>query len=74
MTIQPFDVVVLVHDVPTHHLRRGDVGAVVEVYGPDALAVEFVAASGGTQALVTLKPSDVRASGDRDVLAVRPVA
>jgi Domain of unknown function (DUF4926) len=74
MKIQPLDVVVLVHDVPAHHLRRGDVGAVVEIYGPDALAVEFVAASGRTQALVTLKPSDVRASDDRDLLSVRPVA
>ncbi len=74
MNIQPLDVVVLVHDVPAHQLRRGDVGAVVEVYGPDALAVEFVAASGRTQALVTLKPTDVRASDDRDLLSVRPVA
>jgi hypothetical protein len=40
MNIQPLDVVVLVRDVPAHHLRRGDVGAVVEIYGPDALAVE----------------------------------
>lgn len=74
MNIQPLDVVVLIHDVPAHHLRRGDVGAVVEIYGPDALAVEFVAASGRTQALVTLKRSDVRASDDRDLLSVRPVA
>jgi hypothetical protein len=74
MNIQPLDVVVLVHDVPAHHLRRGDVGAVVEIYGPDALAVEFVAASGRTQALVTLKRSDVRASDDRDLLSARPVA
>ena len=74
MNIQPLDVVVLIHDVPAHHLRCGDVGAVVEIYGPDALAVEFVAASGRTQALVTLKRSDVRASDDRDLLAVRPVA
>jgi len=74
MNIQPLDVVVLVHDVPAHHLRRRDVGAVVEVYGPDALAVELVAASGRTQALVTLRSLDGRASNDRDVLAVRPVA
>ena len=74
MSIQALDVVVLIHDLPAHHLRRGDVGAVVEIYGPDALAVEFVAASGRTQALVTLKRSDVRASDDRDLLSVRPVA
>lgn len=68
------DVVVLEHDLPAHGLRRGDVGAVVELYGPDALAVEFVAGSGRTQALVTLKPTDIRAVSDRDLLAVRPVA
>ena len=74
MSIQALDVVVLIHDLPAHHLRRGDVGAVVEISGPDALAVEFVAASGRTQALVMLKRSDVRASDDRDLLSVRPVA
>lgn len=74
MNIQALDVVVLVHDMPAHQLKRGDVGAVVEVYAPDAFAVEFVAGSGRTQALVTLRPSDVRTSNDRDVLAVRPVA
>lgn len=74
MNLKPLDVIVLVHDVPAHGLRRGDVGAVVEVYGPDALAVEFVSASGRTQALVTLKSSDVRASTDHDLLSVRPVA
>jgi hypothetical protein len=74
MNAQPLDVVVLEHDVPTHGLRRGDLGAIVEVYGPEALAVEFVAASGRTQALVTLKPSDIRAVSDRDLLSVRPVA
>lgn len=74
MSFQPLDVVVLIHDLPSHHLRRGDVGAIVDIYGPDALAVECVAASGRTQALVTLKRSDVRASNDRDLLSARPVA
>jgi len=71
---QPLDVVVLEHDIPAHGLRRGDLGAVVEVYGQDAVAVEFVAASGRTQALVTLAPSDVRAVSDNDLVAVRPTA
>lgn len=53
-------------------LKRGDLGAVVEIYGPDAIDVEFVAASGRTQALVTLKPSDIREVGDDDLVAVRP--
>ncbi len=65
------DTVVLTRDLPTHGLRRGDLGAVVEVYEPDAMDVEFVAASGRTQALVTLSSGDVRAVGDDDLIAVR---
>ena len=73
MTVHPLDVVVLAHDVPAHGLRRGDLGAVVEVYGPDAIGVEFVAASGRTQALVTLRPADLRAVKDDDLVAVRSI-
>ena len=47
-------------------------GRIVEVYGPDAVEVEFVRASGRTQALVTLPPSAVRDVGDDDLVAVRP--
>jgi hypothetical protein len=69
---QPLDVVVLTRDVPEHGLRLGDLGAVVEVYGPGSLGVEFVVASGRTQALVTLCPQDVRPVADDDLVAVRP--
>ena len=72
MSFHPLDVVVLNTDLPALGLKRGDLGAVVEVYGPDAIDVEFVAASGRTQALVTLKPSDIREVGDDDLVAVRP--
>lgn len=65
------DTVALTHDLPDAGLLAGDVGAVVEVLGPDAFEVEFVAASGRTQALVTLTTSEIRALGDRDILAVR---
>ena len=71
MTPQLLDVVVLERDLPARGLRRGDLGAVVEVYGPDEIAVEFVAASGRTQALVTLTPGDVRAVSDTDLVSVR---
>ena len=73
MTLHPLDVVVLTHDLPAHGLRAGDLGAVVEVYSPDAVGVEFVAASGRTQALVTLHPADLREVADNDLVAVRPV-
>lgn len=72
MTLRVLDVVVLKEDVPTHDLKRGDLGTVVEVYSPEAVEVEFVTASGRTQALVTLPPSAVREVADDDLVAVRP--
>jgi hypothetical protein len=65
------DTVVLTRDVPEAGLRRGDLGAIVELLAPDVMEVEFVAASGRTQALLTLCPDDIRHVGDRDVIAVR---
>jgi len=68
------DVVVLDADLPVHGLRRGDLGAVVDVHDPDGLEIEFVTASGRTQALVTMKQTDVRAVADNDLVAVRRTA
>jgi len=65
------ETVVLNRDLPEQGLRRGDLGAVVEVYGTDAIDVEFVTASGRTQALVTLTTGDVRSVSDEDLLSVR---
>ena len=65
---------VLDRDLAEHGLRSGDLGAVVEVYEPDGLEVEFVTASGKTQALVTLNVNDVRPVQDSDLVAVRSVA
>ena len=67
------DTVVLERDVPEHGLRRGDLGAIVELYSADAIEVEFVAASGRTQALITLHAGDVRGVDDHDLIAVRPL-
>lgn len=72
MTLRNLDVVVLNEDLPPHGLKRGDLGTIVEVYAADAVEVEFVTASGRTQALVTLPPSKVREVGDDDLVAVRP--
>ncbi len=65
------DTVVLDRDIPEHGLRRGDLGAVVEMYDPNGLEVEFVTASGRTAALVTLTTRDVRAVADDDLVSVR---
>lgn len=65
------DTVVLTRDVPEAGVRRGDLGAVVEVLSPDAMEVEFVSGSGRTQALLTLGVEDIRHLGDSDVISVR---
>ena len=74
MMYKILDTVVLNRDLPEHGLRNGDLGAIVQVYEPDGLEVEFVTASGKTQALVTLNVSDVRPVQDSDLIAVRSVA
>jgi hypothetical protein len=74
MTIQELDSVVLERDLPEHGLRRGDLGAVVQVYSPDSFAIEFVRASGNTQALVQLTRADIRPVADSDLPAVRPAS
>jgi hypothetical protein len=71
MNYRELDTVVVTTDLPAHGLKRGDVGAVVQVYNPGTLEVEFVTATGATQALVTLGIDKVRPVGSRDLLAVR---
>jgi hypothetical protein len=71
MKFNTLDAVVLQRDLPEHGLRRGDLGAVVQVYEPEGLEVEFVRASGRSQALVELAVRDVRAIEDEDLMAVR---
>lgn len=65
------DAVVLKRDLPGAGLRVGDLGAIVEVHAADQFEVEFVAASGRTQALITLRSDDIRHVNDRDLIAVR---
>ncbi|SJM90835.1 conserved hypothetical protein [Crenothrix polyspora] len=74
MDIKLFDTVVLKTDVPKAALRAGDMGAVVELYEPGGLEVEFVTGSGETQALVTLTVADVRLISPSDMLAVRSLS
>ena len=74
MKYKVLDTVVLDRDLPEHGLRSGDLGAILQVYEPDSLDIEFVTASGKTQALVTLKVGDVRPVQDSDLISVRSVA
>ena len=73
MMYQLLDAIVLDRDVPEHGLRKGDLGAIVEVYETDVFEVEFVAASGRTTAaLLTLNAGDIRPIADDDLVSVRP--
>lgn len=74
MKYKILDTVVLDRELPEHGFRSGDLGAIVQVYEPDGLEIEFVTASGKTQALVTLNVRDVRPVQDSDLIAVRSVA
>lgn len=67
MKFELLDSVVLAKDLPEHELCEGDLGAVVELYEPDGIEVEFVRASGATQGLVTLTAADVRPVAEGDL-------
>lgn len=69
------DTVVLVHDLKGRGLKKGDMGAVVQVYdGGEAFEVEFVTASGKTVALLTLNPSDIRKVAKNEIIHAREVS
>jgi len=72
MTYQLLGTIVLNRDLPERDLRKGDLGAIVEIYEPDAFEVEFVTASGRTAALLTLNARDIRPVADDDLVSVRP--
>ena len=72
-SIHELDTVVLARDVPEANLRAGDLGAVVHVHNETMIEVEFVTAAGRTEALVALKPFEVRRVADFDLVSVRPL-
>ena len=74
MTFHELETVVLERDLPEHDLRRGDLGAIVHRHGPDTFEVEFVRASGKTQAVISVAAADIRPLHDEDLPAVRAVA
>lgn len=68
------DCVVLARDLPEFGLRVGDLGTIVAIYESDGLEVEFVKASGETQAVLTLTNTDVRVIKADDIVSVRPLS
>jgi hypothetical protein len=49
------DIVALTKDVPSHHLRRWQVGTIVEELAPNVFEVEFSDDQGQTYALLPLE-------------------
>ncbi|MGZ8223365.1 MAG: DUF4926 domain-containing protein [Methylobacter sp.] len=48
------DVIALTHDVPEKHLRRGQVGTVVELLAPGVVEVEFADLEGIPYAICSI--------------------
>jgi hypothetical protein len=57
--MQLLDVVALTKGLPEKHLVQGQVGTIVEVYGPEVFEVEFVDLQGNTYAVETLHAADL---------------
>ncbi len=74
MNLAKLEPVVLTRDIPERDLLAGDIGAVVQVYCGDEVEVEFVRASGETQALLTLSYADVRKVDSGDMITTRRLA
>ncbi|HVX86563.1 MAG TPA: DUF4926 domain-containing protein [Phycisphaerae bacterium] len=53
-TLHLLEVVALTEDLPTHRLRRGQVGTIVEILAPDVYEVEFSDDHGHTYAQLAL--------------------
>lgn len=69
---EELDTVVLARNIEKHGLKKGDIGAVVNVYkNSRAFEVEFVNAEGKTVALLTLTAADVRSIKRNEILHVR---
>ncbi len=69
------DTVVLTHDFDKYNLEKGDIGTIVHVYDEEkAVEVEVVRADGGTLAVLTLEPKDVRNITKSEILKVREFA
>ncbi|MBX3288537.1 MAG: DUF4926 domain-containing protein [Acidobacteria bacterium] len=57
-TFKLLDVVALTEDIPEYHLRRGQVGTIVEIFeGGKAYEVEFADKTGRTYELIGIEPS-----------------
>jgi hypothetical protein len=57
--LELLSVVALMRDLPEAGLARGQVGTIVEVFGPEVFEVEFSDDSGRTYASLALRSNDL---------------
>ncbi len=70
--LREHDRIVLNQDIPQAGLQVGDVGTIIHVYQDGvAFEVEFLALDGGTAAISTVLPSQVRPVNPRDITHAR---
>ena len=75
--VKEHDLIVLAIDVrdQDRDLKAGDMGTVVHVHpGDEAFVVEFTTLHGGTVAVATLLPSQMRPVTDEDIIHARRLA
>jgi uncharacterized protein DUF4926 len=73
MRFKLFDSVVLQVDVAELGLRKGDRGAVVELYEPDGVEVEVLEPDGSTRDVYTLQADQLRPATKRELRGSRPL-
>ena len=80
--INEFDRVILMGDIPSKKLKKGDIGTVVMIYpkvnltssANSGFEVEFFTLDGKTLAVETLLPEQIRSVKTNEVAHVREVA
>jgi hypothetical protein len=71
--IGELDIVALVHDLPEHGLKAGDIGTVVLLHDDQGYEVEFTTFGGDTIAIVTVRKDEVRPMRGDEIHHARPL-
>lgn len=68
------DTIILNRDIKEYGLKKGDLGAIVQVYKSNKeFEVEFVTTDGKTIALITLQSADIRKTSGKIIPHARAV-
>lgn len=72
--VHELDTVVITRDIEPRGIVAGDVGVVAHLYRNGSVAeVEFMTGEGSTVAVETVRVSDIRPLGAREILHARPL-